>query len=127
MRHFIIAATCDLMMSLGPRHAGRVSAACTLPGSTRLASGWGNPCTLFTRVRSVAWGRHLALFTSPCVGQQRNRRNLRNDHPVQAVCEFVRIKSSRACASARSCRRSVRRMRVNLAPRSKSSSLRGWR
>ena len=37
----------------------------------------------------------------------------RDAHLGQAVCEFVRIKSSLACASARSCPTSVRRMRVS--------------
>jgi hypothetical protein len=70
---------------------------------------------------------YLVLSPSPRVGQQRNRRNLRNVQPVQAVCEFVRIKSSHAFAAARSYPMSVRWIRVSLRQHSKSSSLRGWR
>ena len=43
------------------------------------------------------------------------------------VCEFVRIKSSLACASAHSCSRSVCRMRVSSRQSRFSTSLRGWR
>jgi len=43
------------------------------------------------------------------------------------MCEFVRIKSSRAFAPVRSCSTSVRRVRVSSHQHSKSTSLRGWR
>jgi len=46
----------------------------------------------------VAKGLPSPLYI-PRVGQQRNSHNLRNVHPVQAVCEFVRIKSSHAFAA----------------------------
>jgi hypothetical protein len=78
------------------------------------------------RVAVVSDRVYLALFTSPRVGQQGNSRNLRNVHPVQAVCEFVRIKSSHAFAAARSCPTSVRRMRVSSRQHVISTSLRGW-
>lgn len=56
---------------------------------------------------------YLALFTSPRVGQQRNSRNLRNAHAVQAVCEFVRMKSSLAFGAVHFSPRSVRGIRVS--------------
>jgi hypothetical protein len=74
----------------------------------------------------VAKGLPSPLYI-PRVGQQRNSHNLRNVHPVQAVCEFVRIKSSHAFAAARFCPTSVSRIRVSSRQHSKSTSLRGWR
>ena len=44
-----------------------------------------------------------------------------------AVCEFVRIESARAWASARSCPTSVCRIRIGSRQPSKFPSLRGWR
>ena len=46
---------------------------------------------------------------------------------LAGLCEFVRIKSSQACASARSCPSSVRRRRASWQQHSTSTSLRGWR
>jgi hypothetical protein len=71
------------------------------------------------------WRVFLQGLPSPLyiarVGQQGHSRN------VQAVCEFVRIKSSLVFAPAHICSTSVRRIRASSLQHSKSPSLRGWR
>ena len=52
---------------------------------------------------------------------------LLEEGPRRGLCKFVRIKSSQACAEARSCPSSVRRRRASSQQHNRSTSLRGWR
>ena len=76
------------------------------------------------RRQTIGW----AFFTSFRAGPRRQQpRSTWRLIQGKTVREFVRMKSSLACAAARSCPSFVRRGRASSQQHSKSTSLRGWR